>query len=155
MRSLSLCDTRLLHPWDFSRQEYWSGLPSPSPGDLPSPGLPHCRQTLYHLSHQGSVVTDFKMLNLKEKSLEYSWLTVLCQFQVCSQVNHLYIYPLPTDRGVWQATVHSVAESDTTEVTQHSLFRFFSHTGHYRVLSKVPCAVSRSLLVTYFLCMSY
>ena len=22
----------------FSRQEYWSGLPFPSPGDLPSPG---------------------------------------------------------------------------------------------------------------------
>ena len=34
----------------FSRQEYWSGLPFPSPGDLPNPGiepsLPHCRQTL-------------------------------------------------------------------------------------------------------------
>ena len=23
----------------FSRQEYWSGLPSPSPGDLPDPGI--------------------------------------------------------------------------------------------------------------------
>ena len=23
----------------FSRQEYWSGLPSPSPGDLPDPGV--------------------------------------------------------------------------------------------------------------------
>ena len=42
---------------EFSKQEYWSGLPFPSPGDLPgrlNPGLPHCRQTLYHLSHQGS-----------------------------------------------------------------------------------------------------
>ena len=38
----------------FSRQECWSGLPFPSPGDLPNPGLPHCRQTLYRLSHQGS-----------------------------------------------------------------------------------------------------
>ena len=32
----------------FSRQEYWSGLPFPSPGDLPNPGiepgLPHCGQ---------------------------------------------------------------------------------------------------------------
>ena len=84
---------------EFSRQEYWSGLPFPSPGDLPysgieprSPtlqvdslpaelaepqgkskttgmgslsllqrifptqesnqGLLHCRQILYHLSHQ-------------------------------------------------------------------------------------------------------
>ena len=25
----------------FSRQEYWSGLPFPSPGDLPRPGIQH------------------------------------------------------------------------------------------------------------------
>ena len=25
----------------FSRQEYWSGLPFPSPGDLPNPGIEH------------------------------------------------------------------------------------------------------------------
>ena len=34
----------------FSRQEYWSGLPFPSPGDLPNPEIkprsPHCRQIL-------------------------------------------------------------------------------------------------------------
>ena len=34
----------------FSRQEYWSGLPFPSPGDLPDPGIKptisYCRQTL-------------------------------------------------------------------------------------------------------------
>ena len=24
---------------EFSRQEYWSGFPSPSPGDLPDPGI--------------------------------------------------------------------------------------------------------------------
>ena len=42
----------------FSRQEYWSGLPFPSPGDLPhpgiKPGLLHWRQSLNPLSHQGS-----------------------------------------------------------------------------------------------------
>ena len=26
-------------PMEFSRQEYWSGLPFPSPGDLPDPGI--------------------------------------------------------------------------------------------------------------------
>ena len=40
----------------FSRPEYWSGMLFPSPGDLPDsgsePGLPHCRQMLYHLSHR-------------------------------------------------------------------------------------------------------
>ena len=83
---------------EFSRPEEWSGYPSPSPGDLPNPGIEprslalqadsvpaeppgkpkntgvgchillqrifptqgwnsgllHCRQILYHLSHQGS-----------------------------------------------------------------------------------------------------
>ena len=24
---------------EFSREEYWSGLPFPSPGDLPNPGI--------------------------------------------------------------------------------------------------------------------
>ena len=42
----------------FSRQEYWSGLPFPSSGNFPTqgsnPDLPHCRQTLYRLSHRGS-----------------------------------------------------------------------------------------------------
>ena len=30
--------TRLICPWGFSRQEYWSGLPCPPPRDLPNPG---------------------------------------------------------------------------------------------------------------------
>ena len=42
----------------FSRQEYRSGLLFPSPGNFltqgSNPGLPHCRQKLYHLSHQES-----------------------------------------------------------------------------------------------------
>ena len=25
----------------FAKQEYWSGLPCPSPGDLPNPGIKH------------------------------------------------------------------------------------------------------------------
>ena len=38
-----------LCPWGFSRQEYWSGLPCPLPGDLPNPGLPHFRYFLSSL----------------------------------------------------------------------------------------------------------
>ena len=30
----------------FSRQEYWSGLPLPSPGDLPNPGIEPRSSTL-------------------------------------------------------------------------------------------------------------
>ena len=28
-----------VHAMGFSRQEHWSGLPFPSPGDLPDPGI--------------------------------------------------------------------------------------------------------------------
>ena len=57
---------------EFSRQEYWSGLPFPSPGDLSNPGikprLPHCRQTLNRLSHQGSPQNATQMnLSMKQK----------------------------------------------------------------------------------------
>ena len=51
------------NPWtvqsmEFSRQEYWRGslslLQGISPTQGSNPGLPHCRQILYQLSHQGS-----------------------------------------------------------------------------------------------------
>ena len=40
----ALCDHMTVALWTplslgFSRQEYWSGLPCPSPGDLPDPGM--------------------------------------------------------------------------------------------------------------------
>ena len=42
----------------FPRQEYWSGLPFPSPGDLPDPGIkprsPAWQEDSLPLSHQGS-----------------------------------------------------------------------------------------------------
>ena len=64
VKSLS-CVRLFVTPWmvayqapqslGFSRQEYWSGLLFPSPGIIPTqgsnPGLLHCRQMLYHLSH--------------------------------------------------------------------------------------------------------
>ena len=34
------------------RQEHWSVLPCPSPGDVPKLGLLNCRQILYRLSQQ-------------------------------------------------------------------------------------------------------
>ena len=51
-----LCPTLLPLPWTisnqdplsmgFPRQEYWSGLPFPSPEDLPDPGIKHAFPTL-------------------------------------------------------------------------------------------------------------
>ena len=63
----TLCDSMDYSPqvplsMEFSRQEFWSGLPFPSPGHLLSPGIEpgllHCRQILYCLSHKGSLFHD-------------------------------------------------------------------------------------------------
>ena len=44
---------------EFSRQEYWSGVPCPPPGDLPDPGMDQTGVSCiggrrFKLSHQGS-----------------------------------------------------------------------------------------------------
>ena len=51
--------------------------------------------------------------------LEYSWFTMLYYLLLYSKVNQLYIY---------------------TDIYPLVL-RFFSHVGHYRVLSRVSCAI--------------
>ncbi len=43
---LDLKLARLLCPWGFSNQEYWSRLPFPSPGDLPDQGIEPTSPTL-------------------------------------------------------------------------------------------------------------
>ena len=50
----------------FSRQEYWSGLPSPPPEDRPNPGIkpesppsPALQVDSLLLSHQGSPQTQY------------------------------------------------------------------------------------------------
>ena len=47
---------------EFFRPEYWSGKPFASPEDLPKPGIelgsPTLQKTLYHLSPQGSPMTN-------------------------------------------------------------------------------------------------
>ena len=49
---------RLLCPWDFPGKSAGGGchflLQEIFPTQRLNPDLPHCRQTLYHLSHQGS-----------------------------------------------------------------------------------------------------
>ena len=44
----------------LSRQEYWSRLPCPPPGDLPDPGIEHASPELMAdslpLSHQGRLL---------------------------------------------------------------------------------------------------
>jgi len=50
--------TKLLRPWDFPDKSTGVGCHFLLQGIFPTqgsnPGLPHCRQTLYRLSHQGN-----------------------------------------------------------------------------------------------------
>ena len=65
------------------QQEYWSGLPFPSPAIFLTqglnPGLPHCMQMLYHLSHQGSCdtvkETGIKTIPMEKKCKKAKWLS--------------------------------------------------------------------------------
>ena len=62
------------------RQEYWSGLPFPSPGDLPNPGIeprsPGLQADSLPLSYQGSHSILGQMLyNFKGSSQEVVWAT--------------------------------------------------------------------------------
>ena len=77
----TLCDpmdhwlqpARHLCPWGFSRHEYWGGLPCPSPGDLPHPGLPHCKQILYQLNYREAPMGS-------DQNLITGLLTLYCPF---------------------------------------------------------------------------
>ena len=80
----------------FSRQEYWSGLPFPSPGDLPHPGIKLCWQAhSLPLHHGGSphiseycmlkCYKDFKVVFRSKESWSFS------SFQLASWLPFFFI----------------------------------------------------------------
>ena len=97
----------------FSRQEYWSGLPFPSPGDLPDPGIEPrspaleaealCRRHKRYRFDPGVGNIPWQG---NGNPLQYSWLE-----------NAM-------DRGAWWASAHGVAKSQDsqteTEIAQRS-----------------------------------
>ena len=84
---------------EFSRQEYWSGLPFPSPGDLPdqesNPGFPHCRQTQADAltsEPPGSPVYLYLYLYLyvcKYREGEKERIAVMCFFSLLQVINKI------------------------------------------------------------------
>ena len=113
----------------FPRQEYWSGLPLPSPGDPPKPGIkpmsPAWQADSLPLSHLQSL----------KLALSTAYRTAYCgsdgKESACNagvmgstpgsgrspgerNGNPLQDSCLgnPTDKRAWQATVHEVAEVD-------------------------------------------
>ena len=62
--------TKLLHPWDFQGKSTGVGCHFLLQGIFPTqgsnPGLSHCRQMLYRLSHQGSLHLWYQPLTLQK-----------------------------------------------------------------------------------------
>ena len=82
--------TWLLRPWDFPGKNTGVGCHFLLQGIFPTqglnPGLPHCRQTLYPLSHQGSPMDGIKELLI---------LTELLQVRVLSRLSHFRLFATP------------------------------------------------------------
>ena len=80
---------------EFYQQEYWNGLPFPPLGIFltrgSNLGLPHFRQTLYCLSHQGSfyILYKYRLLYITIKS---SLFLKLFKSSILSLVFYLFIY---------------------------------------------------------------
>ena len=115
------CSSQAPGSMGFPRQEYWSGLPFPSPGDLPVVGIKLASSEMagifLPLSHQGSPTTIFNghLCYIYREGdgtpLQYSCLEN------------------PVDRGAWWDAVHGVTKS----VTRLSDFTF---TFHFHALEK-------------------
>ena len=117
---LTLCDpidsedpARLFCPWGFLRQEYWSALPCLPPGIFPTqglnPSLLYCRQTLYHLSHEGSPLEKM----LKGKNWD-KW-TLKCWF-------HRFLmgheHQSQSAMKTWRGVKHKQSRSPTNPRTE-------------------------------------
>ena len=135
----------------FSRQEYWSGLPFPSPGDLPNPGIEPRSSAL-----TGELTTNWKIL--QEMRIPDHLTCLLTNLYACQEATvrtghgtciffELQYYPdicpregngnplqyscleNPMDGGAWLASVHGVAKSRTR-------LSNFTFTFHFHALEK-------------------
>ena len=98
--------TRLLCLWGYSRQEYWSGLPWPPPGDLPSPGIKPSSPTLKADSlptePQGNPFPHIHSITHEDLLITSSW---VIQAEPLNQKNFLKIGYL----GIWKwSSYHSL-----------------------------------------------
>ena len=87
----------------FSRQEYWSGLPFPSPGDLPNPGTepmsPALQADSLPLSHRGSPLWSSTALNSRLLPLPFF---ILLTASICHLL--VKIQGFKTDFGIKEST---------------------------------------------------
>ena len=140
----------------FSRQEYWSGLPFPSPGDLPDPGVepgsPALQANALNSEPPGKPYVGVFICkkNSGEKNLGFNRSysdgkasaynvgdpgSILGSGRSPGEENgnplQYYCLGNTMDRGAWWATVHGVAKSRTRLSELTSL--------HFSDCIKIPC----------------
>ena len=117
---------------EFSRQEYWSGLSFPSPGIFLTqglnPSLPHYRQTLYHLSPQGSPKYLIIVPSFLKNTLIYQLLVPSLGEGNSTPLQYSCLEN-PMDGGAWWAATHGVTKSRTR-------LSDFTFTFHFHALEK-------------------
>ena len=122
-------------PMGFSRQEYWSGLPFPSPGDLSNPGIESRSPTLQvdclpaepsgkppsSLTRDQTYTSciESKVLTIGPPGKSQQYLTASAITDGEGNGNPLQYSCLenPRDGRAWRAAAYGVTELDTTEAT--------------------------------------
>ena len=83
----------------FPRQEYWSGSPFPSPGNLPNPGIKPASPAL---------AGRFFTTEPRGKPQRMRWLDRITNSM---EMNLSRLPEIVKDRGAWHATFHGAAKS--------------------------------------------
>ena len=79
----------------FSKQEYWSGLPFPPPGDLPDPGIKFTSPTAPGLQADSLLLSHWKSPEIKHtwvQMLTRSLITLNKLLEISLSLNFLYVY---------------------------------------------------------------
>ena len=118
-----LSPTRFLCPWGFSKQEFWSGLPFPSPGDLPNKGV---RTQVSHIAGRFFTAWVYKCLYLKIQLLLHENSDV---WFFLNRKNWKFGFPVASWREEAAALITQALGSLVRHTPRHSLP---NHTpGHF------------------------
>ena len=92
-------------PVGFSRQEYWSGLPCPAPGDIPTPGIKPASPVA------PTFQADSLPLNHSYDSIQFSLVAQSCLTMPPHESQHARPPCSSPTPGVTQTHVHQVRDA--------------------------------------------